>query len=218
MKCTSCGYNIRPVVAIDIDGTLGDYHGHFLDFAEQYLAWPGEPDYTRYNGTESFKDWFCGEYGVSHRTWHDIKLAYRQGGMKRSMRMFDDADVLCKAMITMGAELWLTTTRPYLRLDNVDPDTRFWLLKKRIPFHHLLYDEDKYEKLAEQVDPARVVAVVDDQPEQIQEAEQCFGWRIPIQKKGWYNEATNPVGLESLKDIERIIVERIIKWKDDNDG
>ena len=37
MLCTSCSAVIRPVVAFDLDGSLGDYHNHFLNFAEGYL-------------------------------------------------------------------------------------------------------------------------------------------------------------------------------------
>ena len=33
----------KPIVALDIDGTLGDYHAHFLWFAERYFGWSFPP-------------------------------------------------------------------------------------------------------------------------------------------------------------------------------
>jgi hypothetical protein len=86
-----------------------------------------------------------------------------------------------------GAELWLTTTRPYLRLDNVDPDTRWWIEKHEVPFDYMLYDECKYQELARRVDRARVVAVVDDLDEMYDDADAVFGPGVPILYKTQFN-------------------------------
>ena len=70
----------------------------------------------------------------------------------------------------MGAEVWITTTRPYLRLDNVDPDTRHFLRRNRIQYDGLLYGEDKYKRLAKIVGADRIIMVLDDLPEMIEQA------------------------------------------------
>lgn len=178
MLCSKCGTTIRPVVAVDIDGTLGDYHGHFFRFAKGYLG-RDVPDIAAYHGQCEFKEWFCAVFSCDIRTFRDCKLAYRQGGLKRNMPKFPGASAFIRAL-RRDAEVWLTTTRPYLRLDNVDPDTREWLDRSRIHYDGLLYDEDKYTVLAERVDPARVVAVVDDLPEQYDAAAVVFGDHVPL--------------------------------------
>lgn len=212
MRCTACSHEVTPVVAIDIDGTLGDYHSHFLRFAEEYL---GRTARWTYHGQDTFRDWFCLAYQVEGRTWEDIKLAYRQGAQKRSMPMFDHADILCAAVRAAGAELWLTTTRPYLRLDNVDPDTRAWLDRQGIYFDHMLYDERKYRVLADRVDRQRVVAVLDDLDEQVEWAERTFGEGIPLLRGTVWNRdvRVNCERVLNLRDAQDIILNRIYQWK-----
>jgi hypothetical protein len=218
MKCTDCGQLVRPVVAVDIDGTLGDYHSHFIDFLVGYVGherrdW-GE---AAYKGDKMFKAWVMEQWGIDERTWNDCKLAYRQGAQKRTMPIYAGAARLCGAVRSAGAELWLTTTRPYLRLDNIDPDTRFWLGRHHIPWDHLLYDPDKYELLTKHVDKERVVAVVDDQIEQILEAEKVFGPDIAIMKISPWNMAYRSQGVGRLEDIEADILNRVRKWRNDNE-
>lgn len=211
MLCSKCSQPLSPVVAVDIDGTLGDYHGHFLKFAANYLGW--KELVQDYDGAQPFKKWFCEAAGVDLRTYRDIKLAYRQGAMKRSMPMFDGANRLTDAIVAAGAELWLTTTRPYLRLDNVDPDTRWWLDMRGIRHYTgLVYADEKYRHLSQLVDPGRVVAVVDDLPEMVEQASQVFHWTVPILRKTKWNAAV-PGGMSSMEEITTEVVDRINDWR-----
>jgi hypothetical protein len=157
LRCTDCNQPIKPVVAVDIDGTLGKYHDHFLDFAE---GWFGHPFSHDYKGYEELSDFMQ----VTRVDYRACKLAYRQGGMKRTMPPYDHAARLVEALREEGAEVWLTTTRPYMRLDNVDPDTREWCSRMGITYDGLIYDDDKYSRLADIVGPQRVVGVLEDLP------------------------------------------------------
>jgi hypothetical protein len=74
-----------------------------------------------------------------------------------------------------------------MRLDNVDPDTREWLRRHKIPYDHLLYDEKKYRTLSAIVDADRVVAVLDDQYMECEMAEKAFGPSVPHQCSNLYN-------------------------------
>jgi hypothetical protein len=211
MKCTECNKDIKPVVAIDIDGTMGMYHKHFLEFASGYL---NQQIKEHYVGAQPFKEWFCTNYRVTVDVWHDIKLAYRQGGMKRTMPPFPAARYLCENVKSMGAELWVTTTRPYIRHDNIDPDTREWLRRHNIPYDYLMYDGQKYQKLAQLVGAGRVVAVLDDLTEELEEASQVFNSDGLILRRTsfnrafqWTPEATN------LEMAERIIRDRVKTWE-----
>jgi hypothetical protein len=156
----------KPVVALDIDGTLGDYHGHFTRFA---AGWTGRelPDPTLNTGGVPLYKWL----GMSKATYRQCKLAYRQGGMKRSMPCYEGTAELCRAIRKAGVEVWICTTRPYLRLDNIDPDTRHWLRRNRIQYDGVLFGERKYRELVSIVGAGRVIAVLDDLPEMLDAAE-----------------------------------------------
>lgn len=220
MRCTSCSNEVRPVVVVDIDGTLGDYHAHFIDFAYQYLgedppmlhaasAWSERA----YDGSLPFKDWFCDWAGVSVEMFRDIKLAYRQGGMKRTMPVYDNARLLVRRARNEGAEVWIATTRPFQRLDNIDPDTRWWLDRNDIVCDGMIYGDDKYEKLARLIDPPRVVAVVEDLMDKCEEAERVFNWESVIWKRSRWNRGQGAGGLELLSDVSESVTDKISKWK-----
>ncbi len=213
MRCSNCSNEVRPIVAIDIDGTLGDYHGHFLEYARSTYLPGSEGRGAVYDGSEGFGQWFCHRFRTDLTTFRQIKLAYRQGGLKRNMPVEDGAAAVVAAL-RERAEIWLTTTRPYLRLDNVDPDTRFWLERNGIVFDGMLYDEDKYKVLAERVDRERIVAVLDDLPEQYDAASHEFGSHVPILRRNKYNRAVQrPRTAERLDGAKQVILSTIEDWK-----
>lgn len=157
---------LAPVVALDIDGTLGDYYGHFKWFAELYLQRKLECDWT---GTTDFDI----ALGLDKETYRDIKLAYRQGGMKRSIPVLDGDSG--RALVQdirerLGVQVWICTTRPWQRLDNIDPDTQFWIQHNFGRVDGVIYGEDKYEDLIDIVGRERVLGAVDDLPENVRRA------------------------------------------------
>jgi phosphoglycolate phosphatase-like HAD superfamily hydrolase len=199
------------VVAVDIDGTLGDYHGHFMDFAASYFDFDTYDD--RYDGHWSFRDWFIDQTGLTVKDWHDVKLAYRQGGMKRTMPMYIGADSLCWNIKRAGAELWVTTTRPYLSLDNIVPDTVEWLRRHEIEYDGMLFDDDKYEQLVRRVDPERIVAVIDDLPEMLRAADEALNFRAATYMMSTpYNSALPWTQKHDMLWYSRHMEERIYEW------
>jgi hypothetical protein len=216
MKCTECSAVVKPVVAHDIDGSLGDFHGHFLEFAQEYLGSDLRHISRVYDGTVPFREWFCGLHDVTEASWRQIKLAYRQGGMKRTMPAYDSSRNIVKYIRSQGIELWLTTSRPAYRLDNIDPDTLEWCRRNNIKFDHLLYDDDKYDLLSQQVEPERVIAVFDDLYEMYDVAAERFGSDVPILVKGHWNRGVSrpnevPNGL--LTQTAHIVGQRLQAWK-----
>jgi hypothetical protein len=199
----------KPVVALDIDGSLGDYHSHFLWFAEKYFGRTMPAASTINPGLPLYQ-----HMGVDKREYDDCKLAYRQGGMKRWMPVYPGAAILTKELRRAGAEVWLCTTRPYLRLDNVDPDTREWLRRNKIEYDAVIYGENKYEELVRQVGLDRIVAVFDDLPEMCEQALE-LGIRSIYFKEQPYN-----VGLEgSFAQVRHLgwmrgwLLVNISEWK-----
>lgn len=196
----------KVVVALDIDGTLGDYHVHFLRFAEAWLGRP-MPSPSQTNPALRLHTFM----GVSLRVYRECKLAYRQGGLKRSMPVYEGAAELTRDIRKLGAEVWLCTTRPYLRLDNIDPDTREWLRRNNIRYDAILYGDDKYKELKRQVGP-RVGMVVDDLPEMCAVADK-LGFRTAVRDQPYNRYLDWPVRVHSCEEIWKIVQSDIDDWK-----
>ena len=205
MKCTECNRPIKPVVAVDIDGTLGDYHNQLIEFACRWLPQPYLPN-TDFNDN----------LGLPLDVYRQMKLAYRQGGMKRTMRMFPLANRLTTFLRDVGVEIWVCTTRPYNRLDSTDPDTQEWLRRNNITYDHMLYDPNKYEQLYEIVGPERVVAVVEDLPEQAAAAARCFGHGAVLLRHNDYSntqqDRNHYDSFRSYSDAIDMITKRLGVW------
>jgi hypothetical protein len=208
---------IKPVVAFDIDGTMGDYHSHLLYFAAEYLGTMGIEDW-RYAGHETFNSWFCRVFECDYRTWQDIKLAYRQGAQKRSMSPFKDMVRVAQTSERLGCEVWVTTTRPYQRLDGIDPDTREWLRRNRVPYEGLIYSEDKYDDLAERIEPDRVIAIFDDLVEMYDRAEELFGPSVPFLFRSVWNRARSRPNRGDSGGAMRHLKDRFATWKEHHEA
>lgn len=209
MLCTLCSREVKPVVAVDIDGTLGDYHLHFINFAEEYL---GRSLPRTYSGVGEFRD----SLGLTIELYRELKLAYRQGGKKRSMPIFDGAAGFVHSLSALGVEVYLTTTRPWQRLDNVDPDTRAWLDRHGIRYDGLLYDRHKYRVLSEIVHAPRVVMVLDDLVEQLASAEDRFGHVGVKMNTCWNVNAPWYTTEDDYASVLALVESRIYRWRESN--
>jgi hypothetical protein len=206
---------MRPVVALDIDGTLGDYHAHFTWFAEQ---WTGRkmPDPHAINpGIPLHK-----HLGMSKALYRECKLAYRRGGLKRFMPCYEGSAELTRHIRRSRAEVWICTTRPYLRFDGIDPDTRHWLRRNRIQWDGVLFGERKLRDLIRSVSRDRIILVVDDLPEICQEAHRMdLNWALRDQP---YNRHFNPFPnhpnsrLRDNDDIRAAFGRAMYKWEEDH--
>lgn len=202
----------KPIVALDIDGTLGDYHGHFLKFARDWIGkpMPGPSDINYGLPLHKFM-------GVTRKVYRDCKLAYRQGGLKRWMPVYSGASQLTHSIQRAGGEVWICTTRPYLRLDNIDPDTQEWLKRNRIHYNAVLFGDDKYKELKRQ-SADRVAAVADDLPDLLWQAS-----RLELPNRYLRVQPYNRIGDKDfytefwdLHELGNLVKEDIRKWKEGN--
>lgn len=202
----------KPVVALDIDGTLGAYHEHFTWFAEQWVGRP-MPDPALNTHGDSFNGWLR----MSRANYRQCKLAYRQGGMKRSMPVFPGASEATRAIRKKGAQIWICTTRPYLRLDNIDPDTRHWLRRNRIQYDNVIFGNNKYRELKKIVGVDNIIAVVDDLGEMTRQAKQV-GINNVILRDRPYNRdlprnETYDYRVADMYEMQDRILDLIDDWK-----
>lgn len=206
---------IRPVVALDIDGTLGDYHKHFTWFAEQ---WTGRkmPDPDEINpGVALHK-----HLGMGKALYRECKLAYRRGGLKRFMPCYEGSSELTKHIRRNGAEVWICTTRPYLRFDGIDPDTRHWLRRNGIQWDGVLFGERKLRDLVRAVGRERIILVVDDLAAVLWEAEKMdISWALRDQP---YNRhyTVSQLGrrVYDCDGIRAAFGRAMYKWREDHAG
>jgi hypothetical protein len=202
------------VVAIDIDGTLGDHHGHVAQFAE---LWLGRE--VKYNpalgwpvGATKFQ--FNKALGIGKPTYRQIKLAYRQGGLKRSMPVYEGAHELVASIREMGVEVWICTSRPAYKLDTIEPDTKHWLRVNRITFDHMIFGDNKYHDLVKQVPHDKIVCVLDDLTEMVAQATRLRLPAMLIERphnadRPWLSVTHGELTAGSLDDA-RLKIERMV--------
>jgi hypothetical protein len=197
----------KPVVGLDIDGTLGDYHAHFLRFAE---GWYGRamPDPADINPGLPLHKFM----GTSKSTYRQCKLAYRQGGLERSMPVYDGASELTRAIRRAGAEIWLCTTRPYLQLDSQAPNTAHWLRRNRIQYDHLISGPHKYRDLVKQVGAQQIVTILDDLPEMYEQA-QSLKLNVWLRDQPYNRHIDTPWRVKSLLAAKMMILSEIEIWR-----
>lgn len=218
------GVVLRPVVALDIDGTLGNWHDDFLSFAWRWLY-----------GREArlHEGWFllrdgrsmARHMGITQQRYREVKLAYRQSGLKRDLQPFPGARTLVHNVRAAGAEVWVCTTRPYLRLDNIDPDTREWLDRNGMEVDGVIFGDGKYRDLVQLVGKDRVVGVLDDLPEMVQQAQQQGLPAMLIQRhhnqEEWHDEQCGEgvrcPSLPHLPAAQEWLLAEIKDWKVTND-
>lgn len=202
---------MKPVVALDIDGTLGDYHGHFLRFAEDWYGrtMPKPSDINPGLPLHKFMN-------TSKSTYRQCKLAYRQGGLERSMPVYDGASELTHNLRKIGVELWLCTTRPYLKMDTQSPNTLHWLRRNKIQYDHLLAGPHKYRDLAKQVrDSNRIVATLDDLPEMYDQAE-AIGLPAILHSQPYNQHRKDAAMVDDLWEAQDTIRAWLDAWKHNN--
>ncbi len=185
-----------PIVALDIDGTLGDYYGHFHWFAELYTQRSLTPQWNR-----DYRGEFSDALGLDKNLYRQIKLAYRQGGMKRCLPPLAQAGELVRGLRMAGIAVWICTTRPWNRLDNIDPDTSFWIERNLGRVDGVTYGEDKYQDLRDIVGSRPILGIVDDLPENTLKARSLGLETILLSgahNQWWTETGGEPVVLDTL--------------------
>lgn len=161
------------MVALDVDGTLGNWYFHFKAFALDYWGRRHPDPFRPYHGDMEFDEFL----GLTKAEYREAKLAFRQGGLKRWLPVYDDTEEFVRVVNDLPVEIWVATTRPWASVQNIDPDTREWLRRIGLRVDGLLYGDNKYHQLIEQIDQDRIVGVVDDLTEQV---ELAAGLRLPV--------------------------------------
>lgn len=203
-------------MALDVDGTIADYHGHFLRFAEGYFGRPFPSPHSINPGLR------LSEFmGINHNDYRKCKLAYRQGGLKRSMPPLRGIDDLVYRMRSYwGVQVWICTTRPFNSLSNIDEDTQEFLRRNGIGYDAIIFDalggDEKYWELRRQAN-GRIAAVVEDLPEQAKMAMKLGLGPVLLHNQP-YNQgpidSQNVHRWTTVMDLEQLLHKAIKNWRE----
>jgi hypothetical protein len=156
---------IPSVVALDIDGVLGDWPFCFYQFIESQH--PGEMIFRRGSGGEPIDESTQNPYEALANNplqIHEWKDEYRQSGAKRSLPVVEGAVAFTKELRRLGLHVVLLTARPYKMYCRIFADTMHWLDSNGFAYDAILWGEDKEARLAEEFTAGSVAAFVDDNP------------------------------------------------------
>jgi hypothetical protein len=203
---------LAPVVGIDIDGTLGDHHRHFVWFINR-IYWPHHNVPIEANWRDAEGE-FDKALGLEKEPYRAAKLAYRMGGLKRCMPIMkvdlhNGGHTAVRSEIqyirSQGVQVWICTTRPWLSMTTMDPDTQYWLDDNVGEVDGLIYGEDKYLDLIDIVGKDRILGVVDDLPENITRAQELglrTAMRIMPHNNYWRGKTA---GFHNIRDMSAIV-------------
>lgn len=214
MLCSACSQRVKPVVVFDIDGTWADYHQAFHSFCAHYfdISLGHCLSECYWDGNGEFEE----HIGITKAQYREAKLAYRQGGNKRWLYAWASMTELAQQLRSQGCEIWVATTRPWSSLSNIDPDTQEWLRRQRVVVDGLVFGETKYHQLCEALDTDRIVACIEDLPDQFDVAD-SLGLPV-IQVTRNHNRAVNcertPRG--NIQVVTRWVEHRLDLWFEDH--
>ncbi len=212
----------KPVFGLDLDGTLLDYHRHFITFANQHFGSYAEPE-----GYDSRLPLYR-YLGVSKERYRQCKMAYRKGEMKRSCPLlpspYPNGTDVVNTLRKWGAEVWFCTTRPYLAYDAIDASTPHNLRRHGMKYNGILWGQNKYRELAKTVGKERIVAVLDDVPEMCEQAEKV-GLRTAFALRKHNAEQARVLNLadrwpmlKTYEETELAFYNWLKEWQHDRNG
>lgn len=131
------------------------------------------------------------------------------------MPAYPGAGLLTASLRKRGAVVVICTTRPYLQLDNLEPDTREFLRRNTIPYDSILSGEHKYRHL-KAIHDGHVVSVLEDLPEMCRQAEMLkMPWVMPSHP---YNDFADQIGflgcyVSDLEMAAEVLHARLDEWE-----
>lgn len=200
--------HVMPVAGVDIDGTIAKYHSHFTAFANEWTGRAlGNP--TPYFGEDPFHVYL----GLSKRQYREVKLAYRRSGLKRSMPTVFGSEEFVRRL-RKNCRVVFCTTRPYLSIDNIEPDTVEFLRRNGIKYDGLILGHLKYQALRDQYGEENILGVIDDDPAMVRSAIKSRLHARLITRASNSNHCSNDVPrVTNFVEATNFFDERFNEWR-----
>lgn len=148
-------YPDGKVIGCDIDGVLADYPRSFVEFINKQLG-TNHP-------TVGLKDYNIAEsLGLPLEQVIELKHLYRETGEKRYIPIIDGAQEMLQTFVSCGYTVVLLTARPYKQYKRMFADTQEWLHRNNMPYHSIIWDEDKNTRLLREFGRDKVQFFIED--------------------------------------------------------
>ena len=131
----------KPLIIIDIDGVLSDYPKTFLQTSQFNTI----PDFKRHD--------------IS--LYNKFKEEYRTSGIKRNLDVRDGSYEFIK-FFKEKSYIVLFTSRPYCLYYNIYGDTIEWLKNKEIYYDFIIWNNNKYKYILDNLSDNEILFCVDD--------------------------------------------------------
>lgn len=133
------------------------------------------------------------------------------------MPVYNGANALCRQIRAAGGELWICTTRPYLKLDSQSPNTQHWLRRNKIQYDHMLSGPNKYRDLVKSVGIERIVTVLDDLPEMYDQAT-SLGIMPWLRDQPYNRHRSDAYRVLDLKAALATILTQLVLWRKEHES
>lgn len=143
-------------VVVDIDGVIADYYGGLMRFIKEKTG----VEVGLYDGSSDLYSHIAQFIGAERA--YEIKHQFRETGEKLRLDPIPGAQLFLKELHSIGVYILLLTARPYRKYKRIMSDTLRWLKLHDMPFHSILWDEDKAKRVVEEYPFAN--AVIEDDP------------------------------------------------------
>jgi hypothetical protein len=147
----------RACVVLDIDDCLADYTNGMRDFIKLKTGLCPHPPKPR----QDMASWLGPSIGVEKAI--ELKHQFREEGHKRNLETVIGAPGFVKRLHQQGCYIVLMTARPYRQYRRIMGDTLEWLAKNEIPYHAIVWDDTKGERIIK--DYPQTLFVVEDHTE-----------------------------------------------------
>ena len=121
------------VCAIDLDDVLADSTKFWLEFLSQHLH-------------EKFDDLHVAKNTVPYQVYKDLKLQYRQSGVKIDIPIIEYADSMTNHLKQLGYLIVIMTARPIEEFPVLYSITEKWLIKNNIAYDSIIFSKSKHIK------------------------------------------------------------------------
>jgi uncharacterized HAD superfamily protein len=149
----------NKIIGVDIDGVLADYPRSFVEFINERANLDVDPStITSYNIYEQLP--------ITAEEGRRLKHEYRESGQKKFIPVLPGAKKFLEWFKQNGYTIVLLTARPYDEYKRIFADTMYWLEQNNLPYHMILWDEDKGQRLVDEFGD-NVCYFIDDVPEYV---------------------------------------------------
>lgn len=128
----------EKVCAVDLDGVLGVYPDHWLNYLNNDL-------------NSKFKTLEEAKINIDTIQYNKIKEKYRLSGDKINIPVMEGAKEFLSKLKDSGYMIVILTSRPYKKYFRIFSDTLHWLKNNELVYDSVIFDENKNMRILQEI-------------------------------------------------------------------